>query len=392
MRRSRKAFTLIELLVVIAIIAVLIALLLPAVQSAREAARRTQCRNNLKQIGLAMHNYHDINKNFPAAIQLGLGPVWQAIFGLCPKGGPTTRDCHDDNNAHVWGERLLPFLEASTVYNKICFDSPAFSPLTTCAAFKSVTYTAQNSGNPACDPCAAQRPVAAVVPTYVCPSSPRTQNPFLEHDDTNCLLHAVKLQEWLPCRLAGASDYTALNDFCGGVRHFYEHVSGGTCPELDRRGILNNEDKNISIDQVTDGTSTTILAGELAGRPDLWLRAGRQVAKRVQCGGELAQLTVVPLRATATNDGGCWACTHNGFNIISGTTFDGTAAAPTTGVPVCFINCSNQAFGGLYSFHPASCGLLMADGSGHMVSENLSVSVFCRLITYRGHTAVTDNF
>jgi prepilin-type N-terminal cleavage/methylation domain-containing protein len=392
MRRSRRrAFTLIELLVVIAIIAVLIALLLPAVQAAREAARRTQCRNNLKQVGLAMHNYHDINKGFPAAFSLGLGPEWQFIFGLSTNGA-VTKDCHDDNNSHVWGERLLPFLEATNVYSRICFNAPAFSPLTTCAHFKSITYCAKNSGNPCTDPCAASRPVAAVIPSYICPSAPRSQNPFLEHDDTNCLLHVFGLHEWVPNAVAGASDYTAVNRYCSGLRHYYEHANGCVCGQLDTKGILNNDDINISIDQVTDGTSTTILAGELAGRPDLWLRGVKKVATREQCGGQLAQLTAVPLTSAGTNDGGCWACTHNGFNELLGTTFDGTLAAPTTGVPVCFINCSNQAFGGLYSFHPGSCGLLMADGSAHIVSENLSVIVFCRLVTYRGHSPVTDNF
>ena len=80
--RTKKGFTLIELLVVIAIIAILIALLLPAVQQAREAARRTQCKNNLKQIGLAMHNYHDVNNGFPVAQYSCCWGTW--IVGIMP--------------------------------------------------------------------------------------------------------------------------------------------------------------------------------------------------------------------------------------------------------------------------------------------------------------------
>ncbi len=95
-----RGFTLIELLVVIAIIAILIALLLPAVQRAREAARRTQCKNNLKQLGLAIHNYHDTHRCFPPN---GVGNI---------------------QNSNTWSAQafILPFLEGSTLYNKIDFN------------------------------------------------------------------------------------------------------------------------------------------------------------------------------------------------------------------------------------------------------------------------------
>jgi len=99
--RKKFGFTLIELLVVIAIIAILIALLLPAVHQAREAARRTQCKNNLKQYGLALHNYHDTYNRFPPA-----GQNWAA-----PNVG--------------WQCRILPFTEQTSIYSKIDFSANA---------------------------------------------------------------------------------------------------------------------------------------------------------------------------------------------------------------------------------------------------------------------------
>ena len=102
---SHRAFTLIELLVVIAIIAVLIALLLPAVQQAREAARRTQCKNNLKQFGLALHNYHDTHLLFPSAV------FWT----------DANRDGQADTDVGhwAWGTMVLPFLEQGNLFTRL---------------------------------------------------------------------------------------------------------------------------------------------------------------------------------------------------------------------------------------------------------------------------------
>ncbi|MES2791317.1 MAG: DUF1559 domain-containing protein [Planctomycetota bacterium] len=108
-KNATRGFTLIELLVVIAIIAVLIALLLPAVQQAREAARRSQCKNNLKQVGLALHNYHDNSNGFP-----------QGWIGVNAMGQPDVIG----GNGWGWASRILPQMDQGPLFNTLNFSIP----------------------------------------------------------------------------------------------------------------------------------------------------------------------------------------------------------------------------------------------------------------------------
>jgi prepilin-type N-terminal cleavage/methylation domain-containing protein len=132
---NRRAFTLIELLVVIAIIAILIALLLPAVQQAREAARRTQCKNHLKQLGLALHNYHD-------------------TFKIFPPGNISTGAGYLETPRRTFLVHLLPYIDQTNVYNQYVFISTAYD------------FQAPNATI-----------AAKVIPAFVCPSDGKAKNP-----------------------------------------------------------------------------------------------------------------------------------------------------------------------------------------------------------------------
>src|SRR5687768_12757807 len=140
--RSHRGFTLIELLVVIAVIAVLIALLLPAVQKVREAANRSSCSNNLKQIGLALHNYHDVHKRLPS------GVVWP--------GGTTF-----NNPRMSWFWYMLPYVEQDNLYK--AFDVNLTAPY-------GIPWYGNNNALPA------GAPTSQTVPIWHCPSDNGAKN------------------------------------------------------------------------------------------------------------------------------------------------------------------------------------------------------------------------
>ncbi len=220
-RRRARAFTLIELLVVIAIIAILIALLLPAVQQAREAARRTQCKNNLKQFGLAMHNYHDVYQFFP------LGHHYMGTFDgniNSALGG----------SAFGWGWALLPFLDQGGLFDQ-------FNPEQQIAENRVDTQGNALPGNGLTN----QGLCATVLPMFSCPSDakPTTRN------DGEVRPSATSSYQ------GNASSY---NGYHGGNRNNH-HV------QLYRRnGILGrtNAGGPRNMRDVLDGASNTVAIAE----------------------------------------------------------------------------------------------------------------------------------
>ena len=157
----RRGFTIIELLVSIAVIGVLIAALIPAVQQVRESARRTQCMNNLRQMGTAFHNYHSTHNQF-TPVYVVVRKTTNPALGT----GIGTKGDHDDPNMHTYGEFLLPYIDQGALYSKIDFTAPYFSPVDLTPAGLN-KYTADNRAL-----------ISAVLPIFLCPATPRNSNPF----------------------------------------------------------------------------------------------------------------------------------------------------------------------------------------------------------------------
>ncbi|MGY8769032.1 MAG: DUF1559 domain-containing protein [Pirellulales bacterium] len=328
---SKKGFTLVELLVVIAIIGILISLLLPAVQQAREAARRMSCSNNLKQIGLALHNYES---SFT---------VWPAQYSS-PSSG---RNYNARRGS--WITSILPFVEQNGL-----FDS--FDP----------TQHWHDSANATA--------VKTEVPMLRCPSAV----------DRDSFEWTVLVEYASPT----ASYSLVPRDFYYGAATDYSNVGGvgsqlnSTLPAgsqlSDPFNCGNLKKKAVRLAEVTDGLSNTILVLECAGRPSLY-QNGRLVADGTTPKTWAGSSSVTRPFPT----GGLWASHNKGF-LIDGSQPDGnTAIRPGS----CAINCSND--NEVYSFHPGGAQILLADGSVRFLSETIPIEQLVAMVSRNGGEVIS---
>jgi prepilin-type N-terminal cleavage/methylation domain-containing protein/prepilin-type processing-associated H-X9-DG protein len=324
----RSAFTLIELLVVIAIIAILIALLLPAVQQAREAARRTQCKNNLHQLGIALHNYHDVYNQFPLT-----------VFNTAAPGFNWS-----DSSRGSYLVRLLPYIEQSNLFNALNFSlsGPAWS-------------TANFEGQ--VDP-AGKLYRQYVIPAYMCPSDPQ---PILDgHSAKTNYMMSMGNQSmpgggtaWGTC-----SQYNSPGD--RNVFGLYAPGHGNTDNPSYTSGVLSRLNWAANFRDITDGTSNTIAAGEVLG----------------QCGDHS--------RNGWFHFNSTWIATTAPINFpiacvresLRGVSWDSGSPGP--------LNACNhwqnwQTSQGFKSKHTGGANFVMCDGATKFLSENIDYRIYQRL-------------
>jgi prepilin-type N-terminal cleavage/methylation domain-containing protein/prepilin-type processing-associated H-X9-DG protein len=332
MTNRSKGFTLVELLVVIAIIGVLVALLLPAVQAAREAARRSQCANNLKQIGLAMHNYHDTLKTLPT----GYTNDW----GLA-------QDFRGQNYAHhttsppvryraswSWSAYVAPYMELSAQHDLL-------------------GVTRRHAALALADP-AVQQLLRNPVSVLRCPSDdgPRLNTSGDRRPaDVNDVRHDVALTNYV------------------GVSH------GRGTLDIDNRqnnctGVL-FVDSEINFRDVSDGTSNVLMAGERA-----WETYHARCSRRQANGAAIPFVIATSnlLNHANRGDSAAVGVAGNGINF-----------------PCAVEDCTNlwNVKSGFYSRHPGGAMFVFVDGSVQFLSETLDLTTFRRLADRRDGNPVS---
>ncbi|QDT35939.1 DUF1559 domain-containing protein [Stratiformator vulcanicus] len=363
----RRAFTLIELLVVIAIIAILIALLLPAVQQAREAARRSQCKNNLKQLGLALHNYHGAHSVFPSGYV-----TWDdyASIGGGSAPGFLAGDTSTFNTGPGWGwgAMLLPYLEQSTVTANLDFDRNMWDPANAAA-------------------------IRTRLPVFLCPSSSGGDASFrieelrasegdprvdlsiggstIEVGRSHYVASHGQESCWGGCGAAASTNVfrpgaiafdpgASLNPGDPGARVESINSAGDVSRVADGPFYRNSKTR---MRDVTDGTSNTIFLGEHSSK----------LSDKTWVGVPPGAGTTPFVDATENDSDGAatLVLVHAGPSGAEVDSFGNPIIHP--------INFPTLHVGQMFSEHTGGGQVCMGDGSVQFISENISLRLFAEL-------------
>ena len=335
----QRGFTLIELLVVIAIIAILVALLLPAVQQAREAARRTQCKNNLHQLGIAVHNYHDVYNQFPITVFETWGPVqWSDA----------------SRGSHL--VRILPFIEQDNLFKALNF-SLRGAPWTTANFEGQVDPTGKLYRH-------------YLIPAFQCPTDPQ---PKLDgHSAKSNYAMSMGNQSmpgggtpWGTC-----TQYNSPND--RNVFGIYAPGHGNTENGSYISGIISRLNWGATFTQISDGTSNTILAGEILGQCGDHSRNGWYHFNSMWIA------TTAPVNFPI-------ACVRETLKDVS---WDEGAAR--NGLNGCNHWQNWQTSQGFKSRHTGGAQFVLCDGSARFISETIDYRTYQRLGDRRDGQVVGD--